>query len=237
MPNFKIAKAEYDGLGDEVKGFYEEDPQNVGQYRMVQDPGLKSTVETLRSEVAKFKDYPTAEELQGLRAAKQEADKAKEAEITDMQKLRDHFAEKEASWQKERDGWKAAQDQQTLGEAARKALTSVGASKDAMDLLMPQVTGRLALENGRITVKAADGSPSFDSIEGLVKDYKANRPTLFESAAPGGAGAGVKTPSGGEKTFTPEKGQAISREDYEKIPVMDRNKFWEDGGKLISEEA
>ena len=215
MPEFTIDSNAYDALDETQRGYYEE---SDGGYRLVQDPGLTSTLSRQKKELdelkAQVETFPSADQIAKWRQGDEERAKQKMANETDLEKLRSLHADAVGKLKAENEALRKQFAEKDIDSELGAALHDAGVNADGRELLTSRIRSRLALEKGKVVVAAEDGSPSFDSVGKLVDSYKTRFPALFQSDRTGGSGVSTKPNGATDNSYT--------REQLEQMPIADK---------------
>lgn len=204
MFKYLLTKEEFDALTDEQKAFYKESGGNYqlqieGMPEIPDVSGLQKKVDELLSEKKSEQEKRRQAEEAAKKAAEDQARKN-----GDIESLEKSWAEK----LKARESELLAQLQEKDASLRTLLVDNVAqtlATKlagDAAPLIMPHITSRLSVEEGKTRVIDANGHPSAFTIDDLEKEFRSNQlfaPVIIGSKATGTGGEGGKgkLPAGG----------------------------------------
>lgn len=197
----KLSKAEYDALPEALKPMFTEDGEGYSPLFVSAEDvaGLKQKNEELLGETKKAREERAAREAEAQRAIEEAARKKGDFETIEKS-YKERIAKLEA------DHAAALQEREqrlyklTVGAQAQKLATDL-AGEDA-DLLLPFITPRLQAEGDSIRILDANGQPTANTIDDLVKEFRSDKKfakVVITSKAQGTRGADSTPPGASGK--------------------------------------
>jgi Skp family chaperone for outer membrane proteins len=211
----KLNEANLDAVDEAFRPLYEPKPE--GGFRLkvegVESPtGLQTALVAERKRAAEFEKRAkaleslgkTPEELAALITAQQSAEEERAKKSGDFDAI---LSQKQAAFQKEKDALlaelsasKESERQAVISNNLIAALSTLGATKEGIDLLPDRISSRIHYEttNGKRSIRitqadgvtpmagsASDGSATFDD---LAKEVSLSYPSLFRRKDNNGTG-------------------------------------------------
>jgi len=212
-------------LDDSVKEQLSERFNQTLETRLEEETrGLKSKVDELLGEKKRVQQ----EREEAREQARLEAEEKAKAE-NNYKQLFESRSEENNQLRAQIDKMNAEAQQQKINEQAVKLAAQLTKDTGRAQLLQKEFSQRLSLVDGELRVTDPSGQLTVSSLDDLVNSIKTDYPFLVDGIQASGGGA-VKAQGGAEA-----RGKEMSRSDWEALPLVKRQQFFKDGGKLYDE--
>ena len=212
-------------LDDSVKEQLSERFNQTLEARLEEETrGLKSKVDELLGEKKRVQQ----EREEAREQARLEAEEKAKAE-NNYKQLFESRSEENNQLRAQIDKMNAEAQQQKINEQAVKLAAQLTKDTGRAQLLQKEFSQRLSLVDGELRVTDPSGQLTVSSLDDLVNSIKTDYPFLVDGIQASGGGA-VKAQGGAEA-----RGKEMSRSDWEALPLVKRQQFFKDGGKLYDE--
>ena len=212
-------------LDDSVKEQLSERFNQTLEARLEEETrGLKSKVDELLGEKKRVQQ----EREEAREQARLEAEEKAKAE-NNYKQLFESRSEENNQLRAQIDRMNAEAQQQKINEQAVKLAAQLTKDTGRAQLLQKEFSQRLSLVDGELRVTDPSGQLTVSSLDDLVNSIKTDYPFLVDGIQASGGGA-VKAQGGAEA-----RGKEMSRSDWEALPLVKRQQFFKDGGKLYDE--